>query len=331
MQLWPQHLRRCLRQLGPLRPVPPSFALSAGIRCLRVLRFLYLRHNAVPLWCLLVQRRSSLTWPCPGRSRGVEAALPLLLLLFQLLPVPSVTASSVVSAPPRPHDSIVVSALGGGGGVSSFFRTFGFPEVGAITLPDPVRRLSVPPLAGLEGQRCRSLGGGGVAVRIPHSFPLQPSSNQGSHLAFLPPFIHQRGGSGGGYSGPCGQECGGACSSAFPGLLQSAFRSVEDLRVLETRHRSLDPQSLRGCVALPHRDHPVCPLCSSGRLDGLHRPPGSLPAGSCPSGLSALPSVCGSEQCLPVLCPLLQPLHGSTGLHGSWLLFPPFSILGVSA
>ena len=86
---------------------------------------------------------------------------------------------------------------GGGGGVGSFFRTFGFPEVGAITLPDPVRRLSVPPLAGLDGQRCGALGGGGVAVRIPHSFPLQTSSNQGSRLpAFLPPFVHQRGGSG---------------------------------------------------------------------------------------------------------------------------------------
>ena len=119
---------------------------------------------------------------------------------------------------------------------------------------------------------------------------------------FLPPFVHQRGGSEGGYLGPCGQECGGACSSAFPGLLQPAFRSVEDLRVLETCHRSLDPQSLRGCVALPHGDHPVCPsLCSSGRLDGLHRPQGSLPAGPSPSGLSALPSVCGSGQCLPVL------------------------------
>ena len=39
-------------------------------------------------------------------------------------------------------------------------------------MPDLVRRLSVPPLAGLEGQKCRALGGGGVAVWIPHSFPL---------------------------------------------------------------------------------------------------------------------------------------------------------------
>ena len=36
--------------------------------------------------------------------------------------------------------------------VGSFFRTFGFPEVGAVSFPAPFRRLSVPPLAGLEGQ-----------------------------------------------------------------------------------------------------------------------------------------------------------------------------------
>ena len=77
-----------------------------------------------------------------------------------------------------------------------------------------------------------------------------------------------------------------------------------------------------------HGDHPVCPpLCSSGQLDGPHRPQGSLPAGPCPCGLSALPSVCGSGQCLPVLCPLLRPVHGSTGLltgHGSCFLHSPF-------
>ena len=132
----PQPLRRCHRRLGPLRPVPPSFVLSAGIPCLRILRFLCLSHNAVPLRFLLDQSPSSLmrrswasscprcsnlrssppTWPCQGRSLGVEAALPLLLLLLQLLLVPHVQASSVVSAPLRPHASIVVSALVGVGG-----------------------------------------------------------------------------------------------------------------------------------------------------------------------------------------------------------------------
>ena len=184
-------------------------------------------------------------------------------------------------------------------------------------MPDPVRRLSVPPLA-----RCGSMGSGGVVVWLPHSLPLRPSTFQGSRLhAIVPPFVHQRGGAGEDHSGSDSQECCGACSSAFPRLLQPSFCSVEDLGVLETRPRSLDPQSLRGRVTFTDGDHPVCPLvCLSGRLDGLHRSQGSLPAGPCPSGLLSLPSVCGTGQSVPVLCSLLWPLHGSTGLltgHGS--------------
>ena len=49
-------------------------------------------------------------------------------------------------------------------------------------MPDPVRRLSVPPLAGLERQGCGSLGGGGSEVWLPHSIPLRPSTIRGSHL-----------------------------------------------------------------------------------------------------------------------------------------------------
>ena len=44
---------------------------------------------------------------------------------------------------------------GVGGG--SFFRAFGFLAVGAVSFTDPFRRLSVPPLAGLEGHGCLSL------------------------------------------------------------------------------------------------------------------------------------------------------------------------------
>ena len=68
-------------------------------------------------------------------------------------------------------------------------------------------------------------------------------------------------------------------------------------------------------------------LSSSGRLDGLHRPQGSLPAGPCPSALLLLPSVCGTGQSVPVLCSLLWPLHSSTGLltgHGSCFCRSPF-------
>ena len=111
-------------------------------------------------------------------------------------------------------------------------------------MPDPVRRLPVPPLAGLEGQGCGALGSGGPAVRLPHSLPVRSSSLQGSHLsAFVPPLVHQRGGAERLYSGPRGQVRSGASSPAFSRFLQPAVRRLEDLRVLETRHRSLDPRS----------------------------------------------------------------------------------------
>ena len=66
-----------------------------------------------------------------------------------------------------------------------------------------------------------------------------------------------RGGAVGGHSGADRQECCGACSTSFPRLLQPSICSVEDLGVLETRHRFLDPQSLRGRVTFPDGDHPV--------------------------------------------------------------------------
>ena len=162
--------------------------------------------------------------------------------------------------------------------------------------------------------------------RIP--FLCDPPPIQGSHLsAFVPPLVHQRGGAGRLFSGPCGQVRSGARSSAVSRLLQPAVRSVEDLRVLEAGYRSLDPQLVRGRSSLPHGDHPVCTaVSSSGRLDGLHRPQGSLPADPCPSGISSLPSVCCSGPSLPVLCPLLRPVHGPSGLlsgHGSCFSHSP--------
>ena len=102
--------------------------------------------------------------------------------------------------------------------------------------------------------------------------------------------------------------------------------------VWKTGYRSLDPQLVRGRSSLPHGDHPVCTaVSSSGRLDGLHRPQGSLPADPCPSGLSSLPSVCCSGPGLRVLCPLLWPVHSPSGLlsgHGSCFRHSP--LLGYS-
>ena len=61
--------------------------------------------------------------------------------------------------------------VGGGG---SFFWTFGFPEVGAISFLDPFRRLSVPPLAGLEGQGCGAVGGRGAEGWLLSALPQHP-------------------------------------------------------------------------------------------------------------------------------------------------------------
>ena len=61
-------------------------------------------------------------------------------------------------------------------------------------------------------------------------------------------------------------------------------------------------------------------LCSSGRLDGLHRSLGGVPPGSGSSGVSSLPPLCVQWSSLPIQSAVLWPIHGSTGLlsgHGS--------------
>ena len=166
-------------------------------------------------------------------------------------------------------------------------------------------------------------------VWLPHSLTPQPSPFQGPHpYAILPPHVHQRGGAWGGHSGFNCQGCSGACSTSLPQLLQPSVCGVEDLGVMETSHRSLDTQSLHGRVTFPDGDHPVYPpVCPSWRLDGLHRSPGGLPPGSCPSGISPLPSLCCTWPSVPVHCSVFWPLHGPAGLlpgHGSCFRHSPF-------
>ena len=96
---------------------------------------------------------------------------------------------------------------------------------------------------------------------------------------------------------------------------------MEDLGVVASGHRPLHSQSLRGCVALSDGDHPVCsPFHPSGRLDGLHRSSGGVPAGSGSSEVSSLPSLCLQWSRLPIQSAVLWPIHGSAGVlsgHGS--------------
>ena len=189
--------------------------------------------------------------------------------------------------------------------------------------------LTLPCPAGLEGQGRGSVGGGGAAGGIPHSFPQSPSAVLRAHpYAILQPLVHQKGCAWEGHPGFHCQGCGGACSASLPWLLQPSVCGLKNLGVVASGHRSLDPQSLCRCVAFPDGDHSVCTAFSpSGRLDGLHRSQGGLPTGSNPSGISPLPPLCGTRPSLSVHSAVLWPLHGPAGFHpghGSCFRHSPF-------
>ena len=104
-----------------------------------------------------------------------------------------------------------------------------------------------------------------------------------------------------------------------PGFYSRLFVVWKTSGVVETGHRPVSPQPLRGCFTLPHGDHPVrSSVCPSGGLDGLHRPSGSVSAGSCPSGISSLPPLCGTWPLLPVQSAVFWSVHGPSGLHSGY-------------
>ena len=173
------------------------------------------------------------------------------------------------------------------------------------------------------GQGCGAVGGRGAADRLLSALPLPPSTFLCSTPnAFLQPHLHQEGCSGGGHLGLSCQGCCGACSTPFSRLLQPSVRCVEDLGVVASSHRPLPSQSLCG------RDHSVCaPVGASGGLDGLHRPQGSGSSGAGSSCFSSLSSLRLPRQGLSVQGSLLWPPWLCRSAPGSWLLFPPSSIL----
>ena len=177
------------------------------------------------------------------------------------------------------------------------------------------------------------MGGGGAAGGTPYPFPQPPSAVRGAHpCAIIQPLVHQRGCAWRGHPGFDCQGCDGACSASLPRLLQPSVCGVENLGIVVSGHRSLDPQLLHGRVTFPDGDHPVCPAFSpSGRLDGLHRSQGGLPTGSHPSGISPLPLLCGTWPYLSVHSAVLWPHHDPAGFlpgHGSCFRHSPF--LGYS-
>ena len=116
--------------------------------------------------------------------------------------------------------------------------------MGVLSLSTCNRWLSVAPVAGVERQGRGSLGSGGPALGILHSFSCGPHTIQRTHPSpFVRPLIHQgqspgRGSALSGREGSCG-----ACSSSVSKLLQLIVCGDEGLRVLETGDRSFFTES----------------------------------------------------------------------------------------
>ena len=153
-----------------------------------------------------------------------------------------------------------------------------------MSLVSQGRRLSVPPLVHLEGQRGRTLGGGGVEVGVPYPVLIPTSSLDGSApYSKLFPFLHQGEGSSWGGS-VVDRQGGNQAGSPLSRLLQPPVCCAEGNGFVEVCNRSFAPQLLCPAYTVQDGDQPVGPPCSAeGRLGVLHRPQGRLLTGSGPS------------------------------------------------
>ena len=172
------------------------------------------------------------------------------------------------------------------------------------------------PLEGVGVLGCRPLGCGGPAVRLPCSFPGDSLSFQCPHSpSQLLPVFHQGIGSeccGSGSS----RERGNRTCSSFSRLLQLPVCYPQSHRGLAARDRPLPSQPLCSSLPFPYGDSAVSlPVSASWGLDGVSRPAGRLPSGSCPSGVSLLPEVLHRGRGLPVLGSLLQPFDSFSSVH----------------
>ena len=116
-----------------------------------------------------------------------------------------------------------------------------------MSLSNRYGRLSVAPMAHLEQRGHGSLGGGGSAGRISHSFPEGSHFIQGAHPFFglLSQFnLGQSLMAGSGVSAPGGSHRAG--STSFTRLLQPSFCSNEGLGVVASGNRSItfEPQKV---------------------------------------------------------------------------------------
>ena len=195
------------------------------------------------------------------------------------------------------------------------------------TLPSGDRRLSVPQVVHLEGQRCGAFGGGslegGVCDSLSHaSFSVSDSHRPG----FVLSPVRQGEGFGGGDSGSSLQGSGGACASNSR-LLQPHVRCHQGYGGLAADYRPVHPEPECGSDSFSDGDiSDGSSFCAEERLDGLHRSEGCLPSDSDPSCVLQVSQVHSQREDLAVPGPLLWSVHSPTGLHsrdGSCVGVPP--------
>ena len=197
-----------------------------------------------------------------------------------------------------------------------------------MSLSPSNQRLFVAPLASVERQGRRTLGGGGAAVGVSDSLPLRSSTVLGSlPFSFIQPLVHQGQSSGLGSSFSCGEGGGRASPPSLSRLLQPTVCSDEGLRVVEARHRSFHSESSRPQVSIQDGDFPVCAsFGAERRLDGISGSQGRILTGSYPSGWAQVSQVRSLRPGIPVQGSVFWSLHCPSGLHeghGSGVDFSP--------
>ena len=180
------------------------------------------------------------------------------------------------------------------------------------------------PVGGLGVLGRRTLGCAGSEGGVFATFCLSSSSftYTGPPSELLPHF-HQGVGSFCGGSGSTEQGCH-RTGIIGAWLLQPFICYSEGHRWLEACYRSLSPQPLCPTVLISYGDIPVGPPILAPRgLDGFYRPPGRIPSGPCPSGLSQVSPVLYWPSDVPVSGSLLWFVIRSAGFyayHGPNLL-----------
>ena len=202
----------------------------------------------------------------------------------------------------------------------------GFSEVGASSLTGGWR-LPSQQLVGLAGSGSGLLGSGGTAGRL--SDPLRPSASsiRVSNLsAGVLPTLHQGSRFKPGTSEPS-SEGGSRTSPSVSRFLQPSLPRQEGFGVLAPHHRSVDPESLRHLIALPHGDSSVSPeLHPPRRLDDLLGPARRVSSGPSSSRFASFSSLRAGREALPIQGPLLRSHDRASSLHedyGTSFRHPP--------